>query len=129
MDPQKELFTALLTRLKEKFGEDMVFDGLLPPEGTPYPFIYMADASQTDSPTKSGHVGEVSQTIDVWHNDPGKRGTISQMMLEIKGICFALQTTDSFSWFVTSTTTRVLPDTTTKQPLLHGVLEVGFKFS
>lgn len=129
MDPQQELFTALLIRLREKFGEDKVFDGFLPPEGTPYPFIYLAEANQTDAPTKSGCVGEITQTIDIWHSDPTKRGTVSEMLLGVKGICFELDATDSFSWFVTSTATRVLPDTTTKQPLLHGVLEVGFKFS
>ena len=41
MDPQQELFSELLVKIKE-LGYD-VYDGFLPPEGTPYPFIYLAD--------------------------------------------------------------------------------------
>ena len=38
MDPQQELFTKLLTEIKAlELGYD-VYDGFLPPDGTPYPF-------------------------------------------------------------------------------------------
>lgn len=41
MDPQQELFTALLLKLKEKYEDTGigVYDTFLPPDGTPYPFI------------------------------------------------------------------------------------------
>lgn len=42
MDPQQELFTKLLTEIKA-LGYD-VYDGFLPPDGTPYPFVYLADS-------------------------------------------------------------------------------------
>ena len=61
MDPQQELFTELLLRLKEK-GYD-VYDTFLPPEGTPYPFIYLADSQQTDDSNKTAIFGNVYQTI------------------------------------------------------------------
>lgn len=128
-DPQQELFTALLGELKNEFGEDKVFDGFMPPEGTPYPFIYLADVSQTDGQTKSGMIGSITQTVHVWHNDPKKRGTVSGMLLKIKEICAKLEQTGSFGWMLTGVSTRILPDTTTKQPLLHGVIEAVFKFS
>lgn len=129
MDPQQELFTTLLGELKKEFGEDKVFDGFLPPEDTPYPFIYLADVSQTDGQTKTGMVGSVTQTVHVWHNDPKKRGTVSGMLLKIKEICARLEQTGNFGWMLTGVSTRILPDTTTKQPLLHGVIEAVFKFS
>ena len=129
MDPQQELFTALLEKLRAEFGEDDVHDGFLPPEDTPYPFIYLADVMQTDSQTKSGMTGSVTQTIHVWHNDPEKRGTVSGMLLKIKKLCMELEHTDDFGWLLTGMDTRILPDTTTKRPLLHGVLEAVFKFS
>lgn len=128
-DPQQELFTALLGELKKEFGEDKVFDGFLPPEDTPYPFIYLADVSQTDGQTKSGMIGSVTQTVHAWHNDPKKRGTVSGMLLKIKEICARLEQTGNFGWMLTGINTRILPDTTTKQPLLHGVIEAVFKFS
>lgn len=127
MDPQQELFTELLLRLKD-LGYD-VYDTFLPPEGTPYPFIYLADSQQTDTQTKSAVMGNVYQTIHVWHNNPKQRGTVSQMLLDIKKICYKLEHTKKFAWMIQNMNQRILPDNTTKTPLLHGLLEVEFKFS
>lgn len=127
MDPQQELFTALLLRLKEK-GYD-VYDTFLPPEGTPYPFIYLADSQQTDDSNKTAIFGNVYQTINVWHNNPRQRGTVSGILLDIKEICYRLEHTANFAWMVQNMNQRILPDNTTKTPLLHGLLEVEFKFS
>lgn len=127
MDPQQELFTELLLKLKE-LGYD-VYDTFLPPEDTPYPFIYLADSQQTDTRTKSTVMGNVYQTIHVWHNNARQRGTVSKMLLDIKKVCYKLEHTEKFVWMIQSVNQRILPDNTTKTPLLHGVLEVEFKFS
>lgn len=127
MDPQQELFTELLLKLKDLRYD--VYDTFLPPEGTPYPFIFIADSQQTDTQTKSALTGNVFQTIHVWHNNPKQRGTVSQILLDIKKICYMLEHTENFGWFVVNMNQRILPDKTTKTPLLHGVLEVEFKFS
>lgn len=127
MDPQQELFSALLTELK-KLGYD-VYDGFLPPKNTPYPFIYLADSTQIDEENKTAVFGRVSQTIHVWHNSPKQRGTVSKMLLDAKTMCRKLEKTDNFSWFVRDVNQRILSDDTTKQPLLHGILSVEFSFS
>lgn len=127
MDPQQELFTALLLKLKE-LGYD-VYDTFLPPEDTPYPFIYLADSTQIDEENKTAVFGRVSQTIHVWHNSPKQRGTVSKMLLDAKTMCRKLEKTDNFSWFVRDVNQRILSDDTTKQPLLHGILSVEFSFS
>lgn len=127
MDPQQELFTELLLKLKE-LGYD-VYDTFLPPEDTPYPFVYLADSHQADAPNKSAVFGRVYQTIHVWHNNPKQRGTVSKILLDIKKVCYQLKRTGNFSWFVRNMDQRILPDNTTKTPLLHGLLEVEFKFS
>lgn len=127
MDPQQELFTELLLRLKDL--EYDVYDTFLPPEGTPYPFIYLADSQQTDTQTKSAVMGNVYQTIHVWHNNPKQRGTVSEMLLNIKKVCYKLEDTENFAWMIQNMNQRILPDNTTKTPLLHGRLEVEFKFS
>lgn len=129
MDPQQELFTELLVKLREKFGEGMVYDGFLPPDGTPYPFVYLAGSQLVDSMTKNAVMGSVYQTIDVWHDDPQKRGTVSAMLLQIKDICRGLNNTANFGWDIRSVDQQIVPDTSTKQPLLHGILEVEFRFS
>lgn len=127
MDPQQELFTELLLKLKD-LGYD-VYDTFLPPKDTPYPFIYLADSRQTDTQTKSVVMGNVYQTIHVWHNNPKQRGTVSKMLLDIKKVCYRLEHTRNYAWMIRNINQRILPDNTTKTPLLHGLLEVEFKFS
>ena len=127
MDPQQELFTELLLKLKE-MGYD-VYDTFLPPEDTPYPFIYLADSQQTDTQAKSAVIGNVYQTIHVWHSNPKQRGTVSKMLLDIKKVCYRLGHTRNYAWMIRNINQRILPDNTTKTPLLHGLLEVEFKFS
>lgn len=127
MDPQQELFTRLLIDLKAK-GYD-VYDGALPPEDTPYPFVYLADSQLIDEENKTAVFGNVSQTIHVWHSNFQQRGTVSQMLLDIKNICRRIDKTKNFSWSVRNVNQRIITDTTTKRPLLHAVLIVEFNFS
>ena len=127
MDPQQELFTALLSQLKE--SEYDVYDTFLPPKNTPYPFIFLADSQQIDDQNKTAVFGDVYQTIHVWHNNPKQRGTVSKILLEIKQLCYELKNTANFAWDIRGVDQRILPDTTTAIPLLHGILDVQFKFS
>lgn len=131
MDPQQELFSEILTALNEKYkGTGVgVYDTFLPPEDTPYPFVYLADNQQDEQETKAEIIGAVNQTIHVWHNNPKKRGTVSEILADIKQICRKIEYTENYAWIMRNPVQRILPDTTTKQPLLHGILEVEFKFS
>lgn len=126
MDPQQELFTELLLKLKG-LGYD-VYDTFLPPKDTPYPFIFIADNQQVDAPNKTAVFGNVYQTIHVWHNNPKQRGMVSEMLLNIKQVCYSLKHTANFAWNVRNIEQRILSDTTTTQPLLHGILNVEFYF-
>ena len=126
-DPQQEIFTAIKLELERKGYQ--VFDGALPPENTPYPFIYLGDVQQIDEQNKTAVFGNVLITVHVWHNQPTKRGTMSNMLLDIKTVCRNIETTATFGWCVKNITQRILPDSTTKTPLMHGVLDIEFKFS
>ena len=127
MDPQQELFTELLMQLKN-LGYD-VYDTFLPPEDTPFPFLYLADSQQTDNRNKTAVFGNVYQTIHVWHNNLKQRGTVSKMLLDVKKVCYRLEHTANFAWNVRNVDQWIRPDNTTKTPLLHGLLEVEFSFS
>lgn len=127
IDPQQELFIALKLGIEAKGYA--VYDGFLPPEGTAYPFVYLGDLQQTDTSNKSAVFGFVYPTIDVWHNNPRQRGTVSAIMLDIKDVCRQLEHTNNFSWLLQGMDERIIADTTTKAPLLHGVLQPNFKFS
>lgn len=127
IDPQQELFITLKLGIEAKGYA--VYDGFLPPEGTPYPFVYISDSRQSDRELKNATHGFVYQTIKVWHNNPKQRGTLSKMLLDIKTVCRNILHTQNFGWNVRNINQRILPDTTTKQPLLQGILEVDFYFS
>lgn len=128
MDPQQELFTKLLVELK-KLGYD-VYDAHLPPDDTPYPFIYLADNQMTDDlGIKNAVLADVTQTIHVWHNNVRERGSVSRMLFDIKQVAFKITDTNSFSWMLTTSTQRILNDDTTNTPLLHGVIEVTYKMT
>ena len=126
-DPQQEIFSKLKKDLEAKGFA--VYEGFLPPEGTPYPFVYLGDSQQTDDANKSAVFGNVFQTIHVWHNNPRQRGTVSQMLLEIKLTCRLIEHTNNFAWGVRNISQQIIPDNTTNTPLLHGVLDVEWKFS
>lgn len=66
---------------------------------------------------------------DVWHNNPRQRGTVSGILLDVKRISRKLEHTENFSWMLTDVVQNVLNDNTTKEPLLHGILELEFRFS
>lgn len=127
MDPQQELFTRLKLDLEAKGYA--VYDGALPPENTEYPFIYLADSQLIDEENKTAVFGRVTQRIHVWHSDFKKRGTVSKMLLDIKTVCREIRTTKNFAWNVRGISQQILPDSTTKQPLLHGVIDAEFSFS
>ena len=126
MDPQQELFTELLLRLKAL--EYDVYDTFLPPEARR--ILHLSGRQPADGYSdQKCVVGNVYQTIHVWHNNPRQRGTVSGILLDIKEICYRLEHTANFAWMVQNMNQRILPDNTTKTPLLHGLLEVEFKFS
>ena len=124
MDIQQAVFTQLKIDIEAK-GYD-THDGYLPPKDTPYPFVYLGNSNQSDNSTKAGNIGTVSQMIHVWHNDVQKRGTVSAMLADIKDVCRGLER--KYPVIPSGMTQDILPDNTTKQPLLHGVLTVNFKF-
>lgn len=54
---------------------------------------------------------------------------LSGILADIKKICRSIEHTAHYAWNMQRPTQRILPDNTTKQPLLMGILEVAFKFS
>lgn len=127
MDAEQELFTALKLGIEAKGYA--VYDGVLPPEDTPYPFVYLGEFRQNDQEHKNDRTGVVYPMIHVWHNKPNQRGTVSRMLFDIKNICRAIDHTANYAWLFRNVNSRIIPDNTTKTPLLHGVIEAEGLFS
>lgn len=127
MDPQQELFTQILTTLRQ--AGYTVYDGHLPAAGASYPFIYLADSQTNEIPTKPYVIGEVTQSIHVYHNNVLKRGSLSVILIDIKNKIRQIGETTSFGWNLVEVNQTIQPDETTDQPLLHGIIEARFKFT
>lgn len=125
MDPQQEIFTELITRLKEKYD---VYDGELPPEGVSYPFLYLSDTTSRDQKLdKFTTFADAEVRIHVWHDNPHQRGTMSAMLAEIKKIVRSIGKTQSFDWIHKDISQNIMSDDTTGKTLIHGILDVRFE--
>lgn len=121
MDAQQRIFTYLLQELRKKYD---VYDGALPPEGTAYPFIYLGENQSIDTIYKGCYGDTVYQTIHVYHNNLKQRGTLSAIIEDVKDVC---RDSEDKGWLLSSCSSQILPDDTTKQPLMHGVINVTFR--
>ena len=127
MNPGQELFGALLVALRQAYP-GMVYDSFLPPEETPYPFIYLNGTYEIeDFRMKGAYFGQTAISIDVWHNDPTQRGTVDSLLFSVRQIFRALDRTDNYNWCLSACTLEYMPDYTTSQPLYKGILSLEFK--
>ena len=124
MDTQQALFSATLMSLLAQGLT--VYDGALPPDGTPYPFVYLGESFGNDLIYKNGSRSEVTQTVHVYHNNLKTRGTFSNALRKVKQCFYSLEASGQIT--LTSLSQQVLPDDTTDQPLLHGIVEATFLF-
>ena len=124
MDAQQSIFSKILTTLRGK-GLD-VYDGALPPKDTPYPFVYVGDSQTVDTMRKGSLGGSVYQTIHVWHNNYDERGTLSDIMSTVKNAMYEID--NATGWLLSEVSTQIVPDTTTDVPLMHGIINVTFKY-
>ena len=124
IEPQQALFGYLLKELNGKGYS--VYDGTLPADGTPYPFIYLADSQTVDEARKDAVQGTVYQSIHVWHDNPRERGTVSAIIYDIKTLCRKLE--NESGWLLSECSSSILADNSTGKTLMHGIIQTGFKF-
>ena len=125
IDPQQELFTEIRKRCEEIVD---TYDTKLPPENTRYPFIYIGQMREfEDMRFKKESLSDVYIDIHVWHSSPRQRGTVSGIMAQVKNKCFTLRHTAHCAWQYKGAETRLMTDTSTATPLMHGIITVQFK--
>lgn len=132
MDSQQELFTALKVQLEKALKSKgvNVYDTFLPSEGTPYPYVYIGNSQLVDDyGNKTMILGSITQVVDVWHNNLRKRGELSEIMMIVKNVARQINRTNNFAFQIKDINQRILPDTSTSEPLMHGVLELDFRIT
>lgn len=126
-DPQQEIFATLRGLLIAEYGEDAVYDGGNPPLSTPYPFLYLGETTENaEMYLKDAASARVSITVHAWHDDPGKRGTVSSMITAAIVAAGSITSTSNYNVHLLDESHDILPDTSTKVPLLHGVVTLTF---
>lgn len=132
MDSQQELFSALKVQAQKalKNMNVQVYDTFLPGAEAPYPFVYIGNSQLVDDyGNKSMILGNISQTIDVWHNNPRKRGELSNIMSIVKDVARSIEHTNNYAFRIRNINQRILPDNSTSTPLMHGVLELEYQIT
>lgn len=128
MSPQQALFTYFRLEL-EKICP--VYDGAMPPSSAKYPFIYLAETTQTGNKlTKHTHLktGRVSIGVHVWVGSTRQRGTLYDIMNTVGELARNLTKLENYRLIYKSDDHTILPDTTTGTALLHGVVLLNYEF-
>lgn len=123
--PQQQIFDVCF-KVSHALGY-RTFD-YLPAKDAGYPFVFVGEQFDQDRATKSIIYGRVQQRIHIYH-DYKKRRELTTMIDSIKRELRKLKNTESFYISVKNIESRILPDNSTSQPLLHGVVEVDFQFN
>lgn len=128
MDAQQSFFTALKLSL-EASGFD-VYDSELPPDGTPYPFIYLAGSTQGFYPAKGQEAGTITQIVQVWGRAE-ERGSISALARAVIEQANQVTSTDDYSYILqlNETETQILEDNTTTTPLMQAYISMSVFYS
>lgn len=122
--PQQQIFDTIFAK-SEELGND-TYD-YLPEADANYPFVFIGEQFDTDRITKSFIVGEVIQTVHVYHTHK-QRGDLSDIIVKLRMAIYKLKRTANFNLTVTGITGRIITEPSTVQPLSHGVMDITIKF-
>lgn len=127
MSNSQAVFTQTLLVARDLFG-NKVYDSILPPQGTPYPFVYVAQQDSVQVGVKGAEIMLVNQSIRFYHDNVRERGKLDSMMNDLK---MALKNEYKLNGiqiqFISSDQAIVPEDVPQGTKLLHGILTVHFR--
>lgn len=123
--PQQQVFDEIF---KISLGLGYRTFDYLPAKDEEYPFVFLGEQFDQDIETKTAVYGLVQQTIHIW-GDYRNRRQVTDMMNSLKYEIRRLKHTDNFYITCTSLRSQTMIDDSTGQPLLHGIMEVEFRFN
>lgn len=127
MIAQQEYFMALKQALIDA-GYD-VYDNQLPPNNTPYPFVYLAGSWQNPQDIKAGDIGMLTQIVQVW-GTANQRGTLSRIASNILAIAKTVQGENyAYKVRLNETEQQILDDNTTSTPLMQAYTSLRVSYS
>lgn len=124
---QQEIFTLCRQTAISVLGEGHVYDDL-PDARAQYPFFYIGENFDSSAPIKSVRAGRCVQRIHIFHNDMRKRGTTSGLMQNLLVKLYNARNTRNFQVSLFRHNAQMTTDKTTATVLLHGVLELEWRY-
>lgn len=100
----------------------------LPANEVKYPFVYIGEQFDNDLRTKTSIYGNVQQRVHLYHTYRDRR-EITTMMDNLKSEFRKLKRTENFNVTCKSINAQTLPDNSSSERLLHGIIEVEFQFN
>lgn len=122
--PQQTIYDAVF---KASLDAGFRTFDFLPAKDERYPFVYIGEQSDDDRVLKTAVLGEVRQTIHIYHKHT-ERGELAAMVDELRRRMWNLGKTEGKPFTCTAASGQMIPDTTTGTPLLHGIIEAVFRF-
>jgi flavodoxin len=93
-----------------------------------YPFVFVGEQFDQDMPTKSVIYGLVNQTVHIYHTYK-KRRELTDMMNTLKREFRKLKKAGNYYLAVRNINAQTMIDNSTGEPLLHGIIEIEFRFN
>lgn len=123
--PQLQIFNAIF---KVSLALGYKTYDYLPAKEASLPFVYVGEQFDVDIATKSVIYGRVTQRVHLY-GDYKKRLELTGMMDSLKREIRKLSKTPNFYISVKRLNAQTLLDTTSTQPLLHGIIEIEIQFN
>lgn len=125
MSPQMQIFSEVF-----KISEGLGFStyDYLPAKETKLPFVFVGEQFDVDKANKTSVTGEVSQTIHIYGIYTERRN-VTSIMDDLKTEIRKLRRTSNFMVNVRGINSQTIIDDSTAQTLLHGIVEIDFKFN
>ena len=123
--PQQQIYDAIFKACLQLGYR--TFD-YLPADDVAYPFVYVGEQSDQDRDLKDIVIGNVQQTIHIYHHHRGRR-ELTDMMDNIKAEIRKLRHTETFFIRSANITAQTIPDNSSATPLLHGIIDTNIRFN
>lgn len=100
----------------------------IPSSKAKYPFVVIGEQFDSDLINKTNVQGLVTQTIHVYHTHK-KRRELTGMVNSIKEQCRKIKRAGPYSVTVRGVDGQTIIDNSTSETLLHGIIEIQFRFN
>lgn len=125
--PINDIIKFTRKTLSEIIDEKHIYE-YLPGLGVEYPIVYIGECFSDDIKTKWGYGAAVRMTIHFYSDEYTKRGSFSELINECLQRIKEKKKENGYRFSLKDSHIQVMGDISTEKLLLHGILELDFRF-